>query len=188
VPPAPRVAPKLSIPEKVQVRKPAAEAPAVQSPAPAAQADAPPDGGPLDIERILRAWPLILDKVKRRKISSHAMLLPATPVGWRDGELVLEFEPRSRFHRDKMSEQTQHGPLLDAFHEVLGVRPKLSCVLGSEAPPVSQAAGSDGMVPNQEDLVEEGSGEEPPDAIEMIRRAFNASVVTEESSGGGGRG
>jgi DNA polymerase III subunit gamma/tau len=179
-PPAPRVAPKLSIPEKVQVRKPAAEAPAVQSPAPAAQADAPPDGGPLDIERILRAWPLILDKVKRRKISSHAMLLPATPVGWRDGELVLEFEPRSRFHRDKMSEQTQHGPLLDAFHEVLGVRPNLSCVLGSDALPVRGAAGSDGMVPSREDLVEEGSGEEPPDAIEMIRRAFNASVVTDD--------
>jgi hypothetical protein len=143
-------------------------------------AAAPADPASLDIDRISRAWPLILEKVKRRKISSHAMLLPATPVGWKHGELVLEFEPRSRFHRDKISEPAQHGPLLDAFHEVLGVRPTLMCVLGSEAPPVTEAPVSDGMGPSREELVDEGSGDPPPDAIEMIRRAFNASVVTED--------
>ena len=193
---APRVAPKITVPPPAKAPPPAASVPAATAavppapvkPAPAEadrtpEAPVPPvDPGNLDIERINRAWPLILDKVKRRKISSHAMLLPATPVGWNQGELVLEFEPRSRFHRDKMAEQTQHGPLLDAFNEILGVRPTLKCVMGreQEKPPARDAAGAEGSFQAPEDLSDEGSGEPAPDAIEMIRRAFNASVVSEE--------
>jgi DNA polymerase III subunit gamma/tau len=197
---APRVAPKITVPPAAQPQ--VAAVPAKQSPAAsvtstpvqAAAAVVPADRAPeapippmdpadLDVERIIRAWPLILDKVKRRKISSHAMLLPAKPVDWREGELVLEFEPRSRFHRDKMAEQSQHGPLLDAFDEILGVRPRLKCVMGheQEKPSAREAAGSEVPFAAPEDLSDEGSGEPAPDAIEMIRRAFNASVVTEDS-------
>jgi hypothetical protein len=81
-----------------------------------------------------------------------------------------------------MAEQTQHGPLLDAFNEILGVRPTLKCVMGREPekPPGRDAAGAEGSFQAPEDLSDEGSGEPAPDAIEMIRRAFNASVVSEE--------
>ncbi|MDQ4149551.1 MAG: DNA polymerase III subunit gamma/tau [Actinomycetota bacterium] len=85
--------------------------------------------GEVDLEKTVRAWPVILDKVKRRKISFHAVLLAAKPVAWENGDLVLEFGPRSRFHRDKVADPSQHVPLLDAFNEVLGVRPRVRCVM-----------------------------------------------------------
>jgi DNA polymerase-3 subunit gamma/tau len=141
--------------------------------------------GALDLERIKRAWPIVLDKVKRRKISFQAVLLAARPVGWEDGELVLEFGPRSRFHRDKVADPTQHGPFLDAFAEVLGVRPRLRCVIGEqpgEASAHSYAAeGSGGeRAPDAADEDGPGDKDQPEDAIELIRRAFKGTVVVEE--------
>ena len=60
-----------------------------------------------------------------------------------DGELVLQFPPINRFHRDKVSEPGSGylSPLVEAIFETFGVRPAIRCVLGqNEAPaPVSQA-------------------------------------------------
>lgn len=140
--------------------------------------------GELDLERIKRAWPIVLEKVKRRKISFQAVLLAAEPVGWKDGELVLEFGPRSRFHRDKVADPTQHGPFLDAFAEVLGVRPRVKCVIreqseATSAHPYGVEASGMQSTPDDGDEAEEGK-EHPEDAIELIRRAFKGTVVVEE--------
>jgi DNA polymerase III subunit gamma/tau len=139
--------------------------------------------GELDLERIKRAWPIVLDKVKRRKISFQAVLLPALPVGWENGELVLEFGPRSKFHRDKVADPGQHGPFLDAFAEVLGVRPKVRCVIAEQ--PATESASptqGSGTGAKPDEAGEEGhEGEDQPeDAIELIRRAFKGTVVVEE--------
>jgi DNA polymerase-3 subunit gamma/tau len=156
-------------------------APARDAPAPAEGTTAPVPAGELDLETIVRAWPLIRDKVKRRKISFHAVLLPAEPVAWRNGELVLEFGPRSRFHRDKVADQSQNGPLLEAFKEILGVTPRLNCVIGAE--PAAQTPASDpaGTPPDDAGGPSDSDGTEPPeDAIELIRRAFKGTVVVED--------
>lgn len=171
--------------------RPAAQAAPASPPAPAREPAAPPapaespstpvTAGELDLETIVRAWPLIRDKVKRRKISFHAVLLPAEPVAWKNGELVLEFGPRSRFHRDKVADQTQNGPLLVAFAEILGVTPRLNCVIGAE--PVAQNPASDpaGTLPDDAGGPSDSDGSDPPeDAIELIRRAFKGTVVVED--------
>lgn len=157
---------------------PAAPAPAEPAARAPIEAAVPP--GELDLDTIVRAWPLVKDRVKRRKISFHAVLLPAEPVGWRNGELVLEFGPRSRFHRDKVADPAQNGPLLEAFAEVLGVTPRVTCVLGQE-PAVSKApAGPAGPAPDDAGPSEMDGTEPPEDAIELIRRAFKGTVVVEE--------
>ncbi|HEU4868750.1 MAG TPA: DNA polymerase III subunit gamma/tau [Actinomycetota bacterium] len=151
------------------------------SPSPAAGARTPVPAGELDLETIVRAWPLIRDKVKRRKISFHAVLLPAEPVAWRNGELVLEFGPRSRFHRDKVADQTQNGPLLEAFKEILGVTPRLNCVIGAEPAAQNPASDPAGTPPDDAGGPSDSDGTEPPeDAIELIRRAFKGTVVVED--------
>lgn len=117
--------------------------------------------------------------MKRRKISFHAVLLPATPVAWREGELVLEFGPRSRFHRDKVADRTQNGPLLEAFAEILGVTPRLNCVMGQE-PAAEKPAPEPVGTPDDAGSSEEDSSDPPEDAIELIRRAFKGTVVVED--------
>ncbi|MGQ0679256.1 MAG: DNA polymerase III subunit gamma/tau [Actinomycetota bacterium] len=211
VPPAARGVPKLSIPPGAQVpvrqdgppdapvRQPmtpetpgtepqipaAFQLPAVASSpnalAPSAEPGPPADPASIDIARIERAWPQVLERVKRRKISLHAMLNPAKPAAWSHGELVLEFERRSKFHRDKVADVAQHGPLIEAFNDILGVRPQLSCVLAAESTAPGRAADGPVETDDPTDETDGGDGQPVPDAIEMIRRAFDANVVGDDS-------
>ncbi|HYO00259.1 MAG TPA: DNA polymerase III subunit gamma/tau, partial [Actinomycetota bacterium] len=159
---------------------PARDAAAAPVAAESSSPAAPVSAGELDLETIVRAWPLIRDKVKRRKISFHAVLLPAEPVAWRDGELVLEFGPRSRFHRDKVADRTQNGPLLEAFAEILGVTPRLNCVIGAEPAAQNPSPELAGTPPDDAGPSESDGSDPPEDAIELIRRAFKGTVVVDD--------
>jgi hypothetical protein len=116
-PPTP-AAPAASAPER-----PAAPAPA---PASAGAGEGRPD---LDLDKVRLSWEVLLEKVKKRRIAARAMLLPATPVAWRGDELVIEFDEKSRFHRDQMSDAAYQAPLMEAFHDTFGIRPRIRCVL-----------------------------------------------------------
>lgn len=208
----PRAAPVREAPHPARptARPRPAEAPAVRPPAERREEDAPPApqeapaqpapvaaapvaGGPLDLDRILRAWDVVLAGVKKRKISTQAMLLPATPVAWEDGELILEFGPKHRFHRDQISDASHQAPLAEAFHDTFGIRPKVRCVLGVEERPHHQpapaAAGAGGPSP----AITSGGGElgdgppaAPPSgewgaksAVDLVREGFGAEIVEE---------
>src|SRR3984893_701633 len=136
-----------AVPRPAPKKAPAAAPPAPQPqpvvPAAPGPAPAPAGSGEVDIERVQRAWPAVMELVKKRKITAHAMFLSAAPAEFADGELVLQFPPINRFHRDKVSEPGSGylSPLVEAIFETFGVRPAIRCVLGqNEAPaPVSQA-------------------------------------------------
>ncbi|HVF12476.1 MAG TPA: DNA polymerase III subunit gamma/tau [Actinomycetota bacterium] len=184
---APRPKPKEVPPaNKAGLRQPAAAS--AVSPSKSAQVTnkvpQEPSGftdGDIDLEKIIRAWPLVIEKVKRRKISLQAFLIPAKPGGWSDGELVLEFRPDSTFHQKNVSDPKQHGPLLEAFHEVFGVMPRLRCVLGAEAPKVAPSRIDD---PKPEELSDdnvEAPAAKSRDAIDLIRETFGGTEVVEEA-------
>jgi hypothetical protein len=163
--------------------------------------------GPVDIEKVQRAWPLILEEIKRHKISFRALLLAARPVEYRGGELVLEFGPRHRFHKDQVSKRGSQAPLIEAFEQILGERPTVRCILGEEELSASQAgpqsagepggAGQSANVPSagpagsdSRDLGEEsraapspgvgGEKDQATAAIELIREAFAGAEVVDE--------
>lgn len=138
------------------------------------------DPANLDIDKVRNAWPLVVDKVKRRKISFQALLLPATPIAWADGELVLEFGPRSRFHKDKVGDATQHMPLVEAFAEVFGVTPRIRCVLGEEEAPEPKAV-AEPTTAELSDDEGEPVGKPVRDPIDVIKDAFKDTEVVGES-------
>jgi DNA polymerase-3 subunit gamma/tau len=160
---------------------------------PAAQPEAPTppaaaDEGPaLDLEKVRLGWDVLLEKVKKRRIAARAMLLPASPVAWRGGELVLEFDEKSRFHRDQMSDPSYQTPLSEAFHETFGVRPRIRCVLREPRNEPEQAEAT----PAPEDADDPETDEPgatapvPPaapghgSAVDLIRQGFGAEVVDE---------
>jgi DNA polymerase-3 subunit gamma/tau len=156
-------------------------APASPRPAPV-----PAASGEVDIERVQRAWPAVMELVKKRKITAHAMLLSATPAEFADGELVLQFPPINRFHRDKVSEPGSGylSPMVEAIFETFGVRPAIRCVLGqNEAPaPVPQTStqAPAGQEREEEDDAPVAVGIAPPkDPIDLIREGFAAEIVEE---------
>jgi hypothetical protein len=138
----------------------------------------PADPSSVDIERIQRAWPAVLELVKKRKISAQAMLHPATPIEYADGELVLEFGPTSRFHRDQVAARGSGylSHLVEAFYETFGVRPAVRCVLGqNEARETAERNGDQEAQPSPG---APGSAN-PKDPIDLIREGFAAEVVEE---------
>jgi DNA polymerase-3 subunit gamma/tau len=165
--------------------------PAAPSPSPVpAPASVPAASSEVDFERIQRAWPAVMELVKKRKITAHAMLISAAPAQFADGEVVLQFPPTHRFHRDKVSEPGSGylSPLVEAFFETFGVRPAVRCVLGDGGSPAATPAPSPRN--NPQDLPpsahEMGDDDEPAvsipppkDPIDLIREGFAAEIVEE---------
>jgi DNA polymerase-3 subunit gamma/tau len=179
-----------AVPRPAPKKAPAAAPPAPQPQPVAAAAPGPaptPAGsGEVDIERVQRAWPAVMELVKKRKITAHAMFLSAAPAEFADGELVLQFPPINRFHRDKVSEPGSGylSPLVEAIFETFGVRPAIRCVLGqNEAPaPVSQAPTQAPARQGREEEDDEPvavSITPPKDPIDLIREGFAAEIVEE---------
>ncbi|MEA2593505.1 MAG: polymerase subunit gamma/tau, partial [Actinomycetota bacterium] len=179
-----------AVPRPAPKKAPAAAPPAPQpQPVVAAApgpAPTPAGSGEVDIERVQRAWPAVMELVKKRKITAHAMFLSAAPAEFADGELVLQFPPINRFHRDKVSEPGSGylSPLVEAIFETFGVRPAIRCVLGqNEAPaPVSpaptQAPARQGREEEDDEPVAV-SITPPKDPIDLIREGFAAEIVEE---------
>lgn len=154
----------------------------------AEQSEAAPDPGPplvadpsdLDFAKVQRAWPVILDKVKKRKISFHALLLPATPAAFEGQELLLEFGPQNRFHKDKVSEKSQHQPLVEAFFDTLGMRPNVVCRI-AELKVAASPPESEPMQPPDDEGTAEMAEASARDPIDMIRDTFGKTEVVEEA-------
>lgn len=209
LPPAPRpvapkapaapIAPKIvenEVTERVTpLRKPAPSPPPVtpSTPGPVpvpAPASVPAASSEVDFERIQRAWPAVMELVKKRKITAHAMLISAAPAQFADGEVVLQFPPTHGFHRDKVSDPGSGylSPLVEAFFETFGVRPAVRCVLGdggsAAAPPApSQRNNPQDIPPSAHEMGDDDepavSIPPPKDPIDLIREGFAAEIVEE---------
>ncbi|MGH7426331.1 MAG: DNA polymerase III subunit gamma/tau, partial [Candidatus Methylomirabilales bacterium] len=160
-------------------RHPEADVRAPSGPLPSAA-----EASEVDLEKIQAVWEVVLEKVKRRKVAARALLLPAKPVAWINGELILEFSPRHRFHRDRVAELDLRRPLAEAFFETLGVRPEVRCVVADadRSPaqtPSSRPDGHDGG-PVPEKVSSAGSARPPTaDPVDLIKEGFGAEVVEE---------
>jgi len=200
--PSPRAVENRAVEHKVAervtpLRQPAPSPPPVTPAAPSlvpAPAPVPAASSEVDLERIQRAWPAVMELVKKRKITAHAMLISAAPAQFADGELLMHFPPTHRFHRDKVSEPGSGylSPLVEAFFETFGVRPAVRCVLGqsesSAAVPAPAPAASSRSNPQDipSSAHEMGDDDEPvvsipppKDPIDLIREGFAAEIVEE---------
>lgn len=159
--PAPARQPKPPVRSKSLSAKKAAVPAEPEVPAPVMEA------GDLDIDKIRTAWDDVLQKVRKRKISFHAVLLQASPAGWNNGQLLLEFSSKHGWHRDQVSDPVKQGPLVEAFFETFGVRPVVQCALGQG-------------VEAEATITEIKHPEKDP--VDLIREGFEAEVVEEDDT------
>lgn len=175
VPPATQTAPaRSSSPSKRRKASPDADESRAVDNAPAKPGEHPAPGESIDIDKIKRAWEVVLQKVKSRKVSFGAVLLAAIPAAFDGGELVLEFGPRSGWHRDQASDPVKQTPLIEAFHDTFGIRPRIRCVLGTSDALTAKAetAGGGGATMDSADPAEQDK-----DPVEMVRERFSAEIV-----------
>jgi len=77
---------------------------------------------PVDLATVRRSWLRIRERVKEKKITTHAFLLEGKPSEVRGGELVVSFPPERDFHRGELEKEDHRKVLEEAVEEVLGVR------------------------------------------------------------------
>lgn len=121
----------------------------------------------LDLATVRRAWPHIKEKVKERKVTTHAFLLEGKPVELRGDRLVISFPPDRSFHRGELEKDNHREVLEGALEEVLGSRLLVSTRL-EESEGGSGGEASRGDAPATEALVphERAVAGEPPAGAE----------------------
>ncbi len=124
-------------------------------------------GKNVDLERVKRAWPVILDRVKGKKISTYALLLECEPTAVTDGKVVLEFAACAGFHKDEVEKETNLSILREAFREVFGEEVPITCNLQKDEE-------------NETELKEENDSFSKQHLLEMLKDSFQADIVEEE--------
>ena len=99
---------------------------------------------PVDLAAVRRAWPQIRERVKEKRVTTHAFLLEGKPQEVQNGELVILFPPDRSFHRGELEKDDHRLVLEEALEEVLGVGLKVRAALeepeGQEAEPEEREA------------------------------------------------
>ncbi len=110
------------------------------TPEPAKEQFAPGQGHELDT--VKRAWSAVLEQVKKKKMSTYALLLECRPVAIEKTIVVLEFNERATFHKDGIEKEQNRKFIEGVLREVTGKPYSIKCVQGTnnvESPKVKEA-------------------------------------------------
>jgi DNA polymerase-3 subunit gamma/tau len=87
-----------------------------------------PDRG-VDFQKIKRAWTVILEQVKKKKISTYALLLECKPTGVLDNSIFLEFNECSEFHKGEIEKPANMELVKSAIKEIIGIKMDVVCLV-----------------------------------------------------------
>ncbi|HAW60384.1 MAG TPA: DNA polymerase III subunit gamma/tau [Actinobacteria bacterium] len=128
-------------------------------------------GQGIDIARVKRAWPVILDQVKEKKIPTYALLLECKPCSVVEKTIVLEFNERASFHLQEMEKSRNLKVLLQSLKKVLGMDVDVECTLG-------EGEGSKSLETSLRE--EEPAGEAvEPHIVKLVQDSFGAEIIEE---------
>lgn len=89
-------------------------------------------GDRLDLATVRRAWPQIKERVKEKKVTTHAFLLEGKPLQLEAGELTIIFPADRSFHQGELEKKDHREVLEEAVEEVLGVKVNIGTRLEEE--------------------------------------------------------
>ena len=120
---------------------------------PSAEPDTPdPATGPagessLDLEKVQRVWPAVLDKLRESSPALAATFDGARPVSLDDGGLTIGFPAELTFNKKKAETPEKRELMADALEAMLGERVRPGYVLlDGEAAPEGEAGASEGEI------------------------------------------
>ncbi|MFQ5574830.1 MAG: hypothetical protein ACE5E0_04315, partial [Terriglobia bacterium] len=90
------------------------------------------ESGKVTLGRVERVWKLVIDGVKKKKISTYALLLECRPSRLTDGVLSLSFGQGAEFHRAETEKKQNRSVIEAVIEEVLGEAVKIRCVADEE--------------------------------------------------------
>ncbi|MGI5853179.1 MAG: DNA polymerase III subunit gamma/tau [Bacillota bacterium] len=94
----------------------------------------------IGLNEIRDQWPVIMEMLKKERISLHAFALEATVIGVEGKVLKLGFEEKYALHRDKV--QSENKTVERVIQKVTGLPLQISCVSLSETGKVEPPSGN----------------------------------------------
>lgn len=86
----------------------------------------------LNFGEIKSKWDIILNEIRRRKISAHAVLMEGKPAKIEENRLIIAFKEGFWFHKDATSKKSNSEFIENVIFEATGQKVKLKCVMEDE--------------------------------------------------------
>ena len=125
---------------------------AAEEPAPDWAAPAPP-AAPVDLDLVVRSWPLVLEKVRAASRVVATFLDHGRPVALDGRQVVVEFPQQARFYADALGQEGRSRRVDAAMDAVLGGNLEIRIRLGQgtvelavEEPPLAGRSGPPDLV------------------------------------------
>jgi len=143
----------------------------VKSPSPSPSGN----GSLINTDKVKRAWPVILNKVKEKKISTYALLLECKSAEVEESNLVLKFNRRAGFHKGEIEKSQNLEFVRKSLEEVLGFKAKIKCVL--------EEGGTPGPSIQKEEKKDDDEILDREKIVDLLQRDFDAEITEENSPG-----
>ncbi|MDO8886232.1 DNA polymerase III subunit gamma/tau [Candidatus Oleimmundimicrobium sp.] len=124
-------------------------------------------GSSRDTDKAKRAWPVVLDKVKKKKISTYALLLECQPAELENSKLTLKFNRNAGFHKSEIERPQNFRLVRESLEEVLGFKIKMNCVLDVGGESIKAEAKKEDEMLDRENIVD------------LLQRDFDAEITEE---------
>ncbi|MFH1834175.1 MAG: DNA polymerase III subunit gamma/tau [bacterium] len=133
-------------------------------PLPAAAQPAPATVQP-DVDHLTRAWPLILEAVKKRQAGLSAVLSEGRPDSLEGNELVIKFPAGYNFQANQVGRGDNPRVIAEVLREVTGKELRVTTRMGVGATSQPAAEDEDARILSKDEL------------IRVLKQEFDARVV-----------
>ncbi len=161
-------------PSPAEIAVPSDDGVDASAPAPAGQeagdqpAPQPPEHGSLagtDIDHFRRAWPLILEAVKKRQVGLYAVLSEGRPEKLDGDTLVVKFPAGYKFQADMVTRGTNPQVVTEALREITGRELKVVARVAVQENPEPESPEEDARILSKDEL------------LQVLKQEFDASVI-----------
>jgi DNA polymerase-3 subunit gamma/tau len=127
-----------------------------EAPAPLIQAD---------VDHLKRAWPVVLEAVKKRQPGLAAVLGEGRPESLDAGELVIKFPAGYGFQANQVARQENPRVIAEALREVTGKDLRITTKLAAEPVPEPEREDEDARILSKDEL------------IRVLKKEFDARFI-----------
>lgn len=137
----------------------------------APQAEAGIGGITPDLEHLQRAWPVVVEALKKRQPGLAALLAEGRPDSLEGNELVIKFPAGFTFQANQVARGDNPETVAEALYGVTGRRFRISTKLAADSAPEPAATKEDARILSREEL------------IQKLKQEFDAKLMDEEPMG-----
>ncbi len=118
-----------------------------------------------DLDHLKRAWPVVLEAVKKRQASLSAVLGEGQPDSLSEGELVIKFPAGYSFQANQVARGENPRVIAEALREVTGRELRIITKLAAEPAPEPAGTDEDARILSKDEL------------IRVLKQEFDAEVI-----------